>query len=382
MRTIYADNAATTPISEKVLKAMLPFLHECYGNPSSLYALGRQARKALETARETVAACLNAEPAEIFFTSGGSESDNWALKGGALLGKRRGKTHLITTAFEHHAVLHACRFLEQEGFDITYLPVYDNGIIRPEKLEAAIRPETALVSVMFANNEIGTIQPIAQIGEICRRHGVLFHTDAVQAAGTLPIDLHTLPVDMLSLSAHKFHGPKGIGILYVHRGIELPNLIEGGSQERSRRAGTENVAGAVGLATALEEACSGMQKNAARLTRMRDRLAAGILQIKGSRLNGDPVARLPGNVNIAFEDVEGEPLILLLDQAGICASSGSACTAGSIDPSHVLRAIGLPPALAGGSVRLTLGVQNTEEDVDKILSVLPGIIEKIRSAKQ
>lgn len=382
MRLIYTDNAATTPVSKEVFAAMEPFFQENFGNPSSLYSTGRRARKALETARESAAACLNAATDELFFTSGGSESDNWALKGIAFSGKAKGKTHLITTKFEHHAVLHACRFLESEGFEVTYLDVHENGIILPDELEAAIRPDTALVSIMFANNEIGTVQPVRKIGEICRRHGVLFHTDAVQAAGTLPIDLKNLKIDLLSLSAHKFYGPKGTGILYIRKGTDFANLIDGGAQERSRRAGTENVAGAVGLAVALKAACENREGNAARLTSLRNKLTEGLLKIKGSRLNGDRIHRLPGNVNIAFDEVDGETLVLMLDQAGICASSGSACTAGSSDPSHVLCAIGLPPKLAAGSLRLTLGAQNTEEDVDAILEVLPGMIEKLRKVEE
>ena len=381
MSFIYADNAATTPVSEEAFSAMEPFFRESFGNPSSLYSVGRRARKALESAREDAAACLNAAPEELFFTSGGSESDNWAVKGIAFSQRAKGKNHIITSKFEHHAVLHACRFLESEGFEVTYLDVHENGIIRPEELEAALRPETALVSVMFANNEIGTVQPVREIGEICRRHGVLFHTDAVQAAGTLPIDLKDLKIDLLSLSAHKFYGPKGTGALYIRKGTEFANLIDGGAQERARRAGTENVAGAVGLAAAFKAACNRREEGSALLIRLRDRLTDGLLKIEGTRLNGDRVRRLPGNVNVAFNGVNGETLVLMLDQAGICASSGSACTAGSSDPSHVLLAIGLPPKLAAGSLRLTLGARNTEEEVDAILGTLPRIIEKIRAAQ-
>jgi cysteine desulfurase len=381
MRLIYADNAATTPVSEEAFAAMEPFFRESFGNPSSLYSVGRRARKALESAREETAVCLNASPEELFFTSGGSESDNWAIKGIAFSQKSKGKNHIITSKFEHHAVLHACRFLESEGFEVTYLDVHEDGIIRPDELEAALRPETALVSVMFANNEIGTVQPIREIGELCRKHGVLFHTDAVQAAGTLPIGLNDLKIDLLSLSAHKFYGPKGTGALYIRKDTEFANLIDGGAQERSRRAGTENVAGAVGLAAALKAACNRREEDSAPLIRLRDRLTDGLLKIEGTRLNGDRVRRLPGNVNIAFERVDGETLVLMLDQAGICASTGSACTAGSSDPSHVLRAIGLPPALAAGSLRLTLGARNTGEDVDAILGALPPMVEKIRAAQ-
>ena len=381
MRLIYADNAATTPVSEEAFAAMEPFFRESFGNPSSLYSVGRRTRKALESAREDAAVCLNAAPEELFFTSGGSESDNWAIKGIAFSQRAKGKNHIITSKFEHHAVLHACRFLESEGFEVTYLDVHEDGIVRPEELEAALRPETALVSVMFANNEIGTVQPVREIGGICRRHGVLFHTDAVQATGILPIDLKDLKIDLLSLSSHKFYGPKGTGALYIRKGTEFANLIDGGAQERSRRAGTENVAGAVGLAAALKAACNNRDEDSARLIRLRDRLTDGLLKIEGTHLNGDRARRLPGNVNIAFEGVGGETLVLMLDQEGICASTGSACTAGSSDPSHVLRAIGLSPALAAGSLRLTLGTRNTEEDVDTILGVLPHIIQKIRAAQ-
>lgn len=376
---IYVDNAATTPVSESVFKAMSPYFSEEFGNPSSLYSVGRRARKALETARETVAACLNARPDEIFFTSGGSESDNWAVKMAAKKGKEAGKIHLISTAFEHHAVLHSLSALGQEGFSVTLLPVHENGIVRPQELEAALRPETVLVSAMTANNEIGTIQPVAKIGEICRRHGVLFHTDAVQAAGVLPLDVEALNVDFLSISAHKFHGPKGIGALFVRRGSGLAGMIDGGAQERGLRAGTENVAGIVGLAAALKEACGGMAERAAHLSALRDRLIEGALSIPGARLNGDSKRRLPGNVNVSFENVDGEALLLLLDQSGICASAGSACTAGSLEPSHVLLAIGLDRELARGSLRLTLSGQNTEEEVDEILRVLPDAVRRVRA---
>lgn len=378
---IYLDNAATTPVSETVLRAMLPYYSEDFGNPSSLYSIGRRARKALESARETVAGCLGARPEEIYFTSGGSESDNWALKGTALAAGAHGKRHIVTTAIEHPAVLRSCGALKRAGFEITCLPVSAAGRVDPDRLESALRDDTALVSVMSANNEIGTLQPIGEIGAICKKHGVLFHTDAVQAAGALPIDVKALNCDFLSLSAHKFHGPKGAGVLYVKGGTGLDRLIDGGAQERSRRAGTENVAGAVGLAAALREACSKMEENTARLTGLRDRLISGIRNIPGSRLNGDPKRRLPGNVNASFEGINGEALILLLDQQGICASSGSACAAGSVDPSHVLTAIGLNPELAKSSLRLTLGTQNTDRDVDAVLDVLPGIIAKIRAAQ-
>lgn len=378
-RVVYADNAATTPVSPSVFRAMEPFYTTHYGNPSSLYSLGRQAKLPLEDARRTVAACLNAEPGEIYFTSGGSEADNWAIKGAAHLLAKKGKKHIITTKFEHHAVLHTCAALEKEGFEVTYLDVHSNGVVRPEEVEKALREDTALVSVMFANNEIGTLQPVGEIGAICRSRGVWFHTDAVQAAGTVPIDVKAQHIDLLSLSAHKFHGPKGVGALYCRQGVAIPNLIDGGAQERGRRAGTENVAGIVGLAAALQEACASMEERARRLTKMRDRLIAGALQIERSRLNGDPEKRLPGNVSLCFEGIEGESLLLLLDLKGVCGSSGSACTSGSLDPSHVLLSIGLPHEVAHGSLRLSLSGQNTEEDVDYILQVLPPVVAQLRA---
>ena len=358
---------------------MEPYYTTHYGNPSSLYSIGQAAKRSLEAARRDVAECLNADPNEIFFTSGGSEADNWAIKGAAHLLAQKGKKHIITTKFEHHAVLHACAALEKEGFEVTYLEVHSNGVVRPEEVEAAIREDTALVTIMYANNEIGTLQPIREIGEICRRRGVWFHTDAVQAVGNVPIDVKDQNIDMLSLSAHKFHGPKGVGLLYIRKGIVLPNLIDGGAQERSRRAGTENVAGIIGLSTALKEACATMQERGERLTKMRDRLIAGALQIERSRLNGDPVRRLPGNVSLCFEGIEGESLLLLLDLEGVCASSGSACTSGSLDPSHVLLSIGLPHEVAHGSLRLSFSDGNTEEDVDYILERLPRIVERLRA---
>ena len=378
-RLVYADNAATTPLSPRVLEAMLPYLREAYGNPSSLYALGQEAKEAVEQSRAAVAQCLGAQPNEIYFTSGGSESDNWAVKGTAHLLAKKGKKHLITTKFEHHAVLHAMAALEKEGFSVTYLDVHENGVVLPEELEQALREDTALVSVMYANNEIGTIQPIAEIGAVCKRHGVLFHTDAVQAVGNLTIDVKAQNIDMLSLSAHKFHGPKGVGALYLRRGIPLANLIDGGAQERGRRAGTENVAGIVGLGAAIQEACGDMAARAARLTAMRDRLIDGVLKIERSRLNGDRARRLPGNANFCFEGIEGESLLLMLDASGIAASSGSACTSGSLDPSHVLLAIGLPHAVAHGSLRISLSGQNTEEDVDFLLEKLPPIVARLRA---
>ncbi len=379
VQIIYVDNAATTPVSETVLEAMRPLFVNCYGNPSSLYSVGREAKRRLELARETVADCLGAHPSEIFFTSGGSESDNWAIRGAVRLLAAQGKKHIITTKFEHHAVLHTCEELEEEGFAVTYLDVHSDGLVRPQEVEAAIRENTALVSVMFANNEIGTIQPIAEIGEICKKHGVLFHTDAVQAAGAVPIDIKAQNIDLLSLSAHKFHGPKGVGALYIRRGLALQNLIFGGAQERGRRAGTENVPGIIGLSTALKEACDGMEERNARLTEMRDRLINSALKIERTRLNGDPVKRLPGNVNLCFEGVEGESLLLMLDRRGVCASSGSACTSGSLDPSHVLLALGIPREIAKGSLRISLGGQNTEEEVNQIIEILPELVERLRS---
>lgn len=377
-RFVYADNAATTPVSQTVLHAMLPYYTEKYGNPSSLYAVGREAKKALEEARENVANHLGALPNEIFFTSGGSEADNWAIKGVAHELAKKGKKHIITSKFEHHAVLHTTEALEKEGFEVTYLEVYENGIVKPEDVEKAIREDTALVTIMYANNEIGTIQPISEIGAICKKHGVLFHTDAVQAVGNVKINVKEENIDLLSLSGHKLHAPKGVGALYVRRGIRLPNLISGGAQERGKRAGTENVAGIVALSVAMDEAYANLDERNARLIRMRDRLIEGASKIERSRLNGDAVKRLPGNFNMCFEGIEGESLLLKLDFAGICASSGSACTSGSLDPSHVLLAIGLPHEIAHGSLRISFSDQNTEEDVDYILEVLPGIVSYLR----
>ena len=377
-RFVYADNAATTPVSQTVLNAMLPYYTEKYGNPSSLYAVGREAKKALEEARENVANHLGALPNEIFFTSGGSEADNWAIKGVAHELAKKGKKHIITSKFEHHAVLHTTEALEKEGFEVTYLEVYENGIVKPEDVEKAIREDTALVTIMYANNEIGTIQPISEIGAICKKHGVLFHTDAVQAVGNVKINVKEENIDLLSLSGHKLHAPNGVGALYVRRGIRLPNLISGGAQERGKRAGTENVAGIVALSVAMDEAYANLDERNARLIRMRDRLIEGASKIERSRLNGDAVKRLPGNFNMCFEGIEGESLLLKLDFAGICASSGSACTSGSLDPSHVLLAIGLPHEIAHGSLRISFSDQNTEEDVDYILEVLPGIVSYLR----
>ena len=378
-KIIYADNAATTAVSRKALNEMLPFYETNFGNPSSIYPLGQVAKQAVEDARKVVASCLGARPNEIFFTSCGSEADNWAIKGAAHSMAKKGKTHIITTRFEHHAVLHTVEALEKEGFSATYLDVHEDGIIRLDELENAISDKTALVTIMYANNEIGTIQPIREIGEICRKHKVLFHTDAVQAVGTLPIDVNEQNIDLLSLSGHKFHGPKGVGALYIRSGVALERLIEGGAQERGRRAGTENVAGIVGMSVALKEACENMTERNKKLIAMRDKLIENLLKIDRSRLNGHPTKRLPGNVNMCFNGIEGEALLLMLSAKGICASSGSACTSGSLDPSHVLLALGLPHEVAHGSLRLSLSDENTMEDVDYILEVLPEIIARLRS---
>ena len=377
---IYADNAATTALSPKVLEAMMPYLTEVYGNPSSLYRIGSQAKEAVEEARANIARLIGAESAnEVYFTSGGSESDNWAIKRVCKLLKAKGKNHIITSKFEHHAVLHVCEALKKEGFEITYLDVYSDGLVKPEDVKAAIKAETALVTIMYANNEIGTVQPISEIGKICREAGVLFHTDAVQAIGNIPVNVKDDNIDLMSLTAHKFHGPKGCGALYIRKGVRVANLIEGGAQERSRRAGTENVAGIVGLSTALELAISTMSERAERLTKMRDRLISGLLKIDRSRLNGSKEHRLPGNVNMCFEGIEGESLLLRLDLAGVSASSGSACTSGSLDPSHVLLALGLPHEIAHGSLRLSFSDDNTEEDIDYLLKVVPEIVNYLRS---
>ena len=378
-RFVYADNAATTKISKAVLDAMLPYLQEEYGNPSSIYELGRNAKIAVENARKQVASVLGCETREIFFTSGGSEADNWAIKGTAHAQREKGKKHIITTNIEHHAVLHTMQSLEREGFEISYLPVNREGVIDPKQVLEAIRKDTALVSIMYANNEIGTILPIAEIGAICREKKVLFHTDAVQAVGHIPIDVVKEQIDMLSLSAHKLHGPKGVGALYCRKGVLPYNLIDGGAQERGKRAGTENVAGIVGLGVAITQAADHMEENRQKLTAMRERLIEHLSKIEKSHLNGDRVNRLPGNVNFSFEGVEGESLLLMLDLNGICASSGSACTSGSLDPSHVLLAIGLPHEIAHGSLRLSLSEYNTEEDIDYILEKINGIIERLRA---
>ena len=379
MRMIYADNAATTAVSAHVLQEMLPYYSEQYGNPSSLYAFGQTAHRAITKARGQVAAALGATEREIYFTSGGSEADNWAIKGAAALGKKKGKTHIITSTIEHHAVLHTLDALKKEGFTVTYLPVYENGICHVADVEAAITDETCLVTIMYANNEIGTIQPIGEIGALCRQKGVLFHTDAVQAVGHIPVDVQKDQIDLLSLSGHKLHAPKGVGALYCRKGIRLPNLIEGGAQESGRRAGTENVPGIVGLGVAITDAVAAMDENAEKLSALRDKLLDGALQISHSRVTGDRTHRLPGHCSLCFEGVEGESLLLLLDAKGVCGSSGSACTSGSLDPSHVLLAIGLPHEVAHGSLRLTLSDDTTPEDIDYILSVLPPIIDRLRA---
>ena len=376
--SIYVDNAATTALSDTALAAMAPCFQEVYGNPSSLHSPGQRAAEKLAQAREIFARRLNAAPREITFTSGGSEADTQALRSAAALGERKGKRHIISTKFEHHAVLHTLEALEREGFEVTLLDIPSDGIVTAEQVRSALRPETGLVSVMFANNEIGTIQPVAEIGAVCREAGVLFHTDAVQAAGHLPIDVEAMQIDLLSLSAHKFHGPKGVGVLYARRGIPLVNVIWGGAQEWGRRAGTENIPGICGAAAAFDEACANMDKNAAYLRPLRDKLIAGLTAIPHTALNGDPERRLPGNVHVCFEGVEGESMLLLLDAKGIAASSGSACTSGSLDPSHVLLALGRPHEVAHGSLRLSLSEYNTEQDVDTILDVIPGVIRYLR----
>lgn len=375
---IYADNAATTKMSRTAIDAMLPYMEEIYGNPSSLYTIGQEAAEALTKAREKVAALLGAEPREIYFTSGGSEADNQAIRSAAINGKKKGKNHIISTAFEHHAVLHTLNKLEKEGFEITLLDVGEKGLVTPEQVKAAIRPETALVTIMYANNEIGTVQPIPEISAVCKEAGVPFHTDAVQAAGHLHINVKEQNIDMLSLSAHKFHGPKGCGVLYCRRGIPLTNLIEGGAQERGKRGGTENVPAIMGMAAALEEACNHIDENATKLIPMRNRLIEGLNKIPYSILNGDAEKRLPGNVNFCFEGIEGESLLLLLDDKGISASSGSACTSGSLDPSHVLLAIGRPHDIAHGSLRLTIAETNTEEEIEYIIKSVNEVVTYLR----
>ena len=375
---IYADNAATTRLSDTALAAMTPCFQEIYGNPSSLHTPGQLAAEKLAAAREVFARNLHAAPREITFTSGGSEADNQALRSAAALGAKRGKRHIVSTKFEHHAVLHTLQALEREGYEVTLLDIPSDGVVTAEQARSAIRPDTCLVSVMFANNEIGTIQPVAEIGAVCRQAGVLFHTDAVQAAGHVPIDVEALQVDLLSLSAHKFHGPKGVGALYARRNVPLTPLIHGGAQERGKRGGTEDLPGICGAAAAFDEACADLERNAAYLTPLRDKLIAGLTAIPHTVLNGDAVRRLPGNVNVCFEGIEGESLLLLLDEKGIAASSGSACTSGSLDPSHVLLALGRPHEVAHGSLRLTLSEENRPEEIDYILQVLPGIVSYLR----
>ena len=375
---IYADNAATTKMSRTAIDAMLPYMETYYGNPSSLHTVGQQAAEALQKARQTVAECLGCQAREITFTSGGSEADNQAIVSAARIGQRKGKKHIISTAFEHHAVLHTLKKLEKEGFDVQLLDVGPSGTVTAAQVADAIREDTCLVTIMYANNEIGSIMPIPEIGAVCKEKGVLFHTDAVQAAGHLHIDVKAQNIDMLSLSAHKFHGPKGVGLLYARQGIPLTNIIEGGAQERGKRAGTENIPGIVSMAAALKEACDHIDENAAKVSALRDKLIAGLSQIPHSAVNGDLVHRLPGNVNFCFEGIEGESILLLLDAKGICASSGSACTSGSLDPSHVLLAIGRPHEVAHGSLRLSLCEWNTEEEVDYMLQVIPQVVEYLR----
>ena len=375
---IYADHAATTRMSETAIQTMVSLMRDGWGNPSSLYTHGQKAKEVLEQAREDVASVIGAKPREILFTSGGSEADNQVILSAAAIGKKDEKKHIISTAFEHHAVLHTLEKLRKEGFDITLLPVHENGLVRPEEVEAAIREDTCLVTIMYANNEIGTIQPIREIGAICRRHGVLFHTDAVQAIGHIPVNVEEDNIDMLSASGHKFHGPKGVGFLYAKKGIKLINLIEGGAQERGRRAGTENVPGIVSMAAALKEVDAKREANAAHMTKMRNRLIDGLKEIPHSALNGDPVRRLPGNINFCFEGIEGESLLLLLDDKGICASSGSACTSGSLDPSHVLLAIGRVHDVAHGSLRLSIGEDITEDEVEYLIRSVKEVVEYLR----
>jgi len=377
-RIIYLDHAATTPVKPVVMDAMRPYFTEHFGNPSSIYGIARDSKKAIETARAQVAKVLGAAPDEIYFTSGGSESDNWAIKGVAFANRKKGN-HIITSAIEHHAVLHTCRYLEKEGFSVTYLPVDSSGLVDPQELEKAITDKTILISIMYANNEIGTIEPVAELGAVANKHKVYFHTDAVQAIGNVQIDVRAQDIDLLSLSAHKFYGPKGCGALYIRKGVKIDNLIHGGGQESRRRAGTENIAGIVGLGTAIELATTDIRGHNARIAAMRDRLLKGILDtIPYSRPNGHPEKRLPGNLNVSFEFVEGESMLLWLDDEGICGSTGSACTSGSLEPSHVMLAIGLPHEIAHGSLRLTLGDANTEQDVDRVLEVLPGVVARLR----
>ena len=376
---VYADNAATTSVSKTALDAMMPYLTDLYGNPSSLYSFGQKAKEALEASRETVAHYINADPKEIIFTSGGSEADNQAIVSAARLGARKGKKHIISTQFEHHAVLHTLNRLEKEGYEVTLLDPHSDGVIRVEDVANALRDDTCLVTIMFANNEIGTVQPIAEIGALCRERKVLFHTDAVQAAGHMPIDVKAMNIDMLSMSGHKFHAPKGVGVLYAKKGIVLTNIIDGGAQERGKRAGTENVAGIVAMAAALKESCDNMEENTAKIIPMRDKLFAELSKIPHSKINGSLEHHVPGTVNMCFEGIEGESLLLMLDDQGICASSGSACTSGSLDPSHVLLSIGLPHEVAHGSLRLSIGEYNTMEQIDHIVEVVPKVVSYLRS---
>ena len=377
--TVYADNAATTQMSDSVLKAMMPLLTDIYGNPSSLHSVGQIAKEHLEAARESVAECIGADPKEIYFTSGGSEADNQAIRSAAYIGARKGKKHIISSKFEHHAVLHTLDALKKEGFEVTLLDVYSNGIVKPEDVANAITEETCLVTIMTANNEIGTIQPIAEIGKICKEKGVLFHTDAVQAVGHIPVNVKDMNCDMLSVSAHKFHGPKGVGFLYARKGILLTNIIYGGAQERNKRAGTENMESIVGMATAIKDATDHLKENAEKVTAMRNRLIDGLKGIERSRINGDLEHHLPGTLNMCFEGIEGESLLLLLDAKGICASSGSACTSGSLDPSHVLLSIGVPVEIAHGSLRLSISEYNTMEQMDHIVKSVPEVVSYLRS---
>ena len=377
-KIIYMDNAATTAVSQEALETMLPFFRENFGNPSTIYSVGRNAKKELEIARERVAKALGASSKEIFFTSCGTESDNWAIKGAAFQGLKKGKNHIITSKIEHHAVLHTAQYLEKKGFDVTYLDVDSQGLVNPKDIENAITERTALVTIMYANNEIGTIEPIEEIGKICKDKGVLFHTDAVQAVGHVPIDVKKQNIDMLSLSAHKFHGPKGVGALYIKKGVHIETFMEGGAQECGKRAGTENTAEIAALGKAIETACNEIKEKNSRLIEKRDKLITELLKIERSRLNGHREKRLPGNVNISFEGIEGESLLLLLDMAGICASSGSACTSGSLDPSHVLLAIGLPHEIAHGSLRLSLDESNTDEEIDFVIEKVSKAVKRLR----
>lgn len=379
VKTIYVDNAATTAMSDVAISAMLPYYKGTFANPSSLHSPGQRAKEALDAARAQIAEAIGAKPAEIYFTSGGSEADNQAIRSAAYVGLAKGKKHIITTKFEHHAVLHTLKKLESEGFEVTYLDVHKSGIVTPAEVEAAIRPDTALVTIMYANNEVGTIEPIREIGAVCRAKKVTFHTDAVQAVGHIPVNVAEDNVDMLSVSAHKFHGPKGVGFLYCRTGVMLKSFIEGGAQERNRRAGTENIAGIWGMAAALKDACDNLAANMEKEKFLRDKLISGLSKIPHSKVNGDLTHRLPGNVNMCFEGIEGESLLLLLDAKGICASSGSACTSGSLDPSHVLLALGLPHEVAHGSLRLSLSEWNTEEEIDVILREVPKVVDYLRS---